>query len=250
MRRAWLLVVIAALVMPALAGAAGEKDSAEQKKLNTQAKKLSYAVGMQIAKSLEDAKIDLDIDLLMRGVKDALDDGETLLSAREAEKVRQEYARQRKAEAEKKRQATARKRKKEAEKFLAKNKEKEGVKTTDSGLQYKVLTEGDGGSPTEADRVDADLKIKTIGGKEIFNSKDAEQDQPLPVAGLLPGLTEGLKMMQEGAEYRLFMPPKLGIKRQGKAAGPGLIVDVKLNKVLEGAATKEKEAPAKGMQSN
>jgi len=251
MRHAWLMVVIGVLVMPAVAGAAEGTDSAKQDELENQAEKLSYAVGMQIAKGLQNAQIDLDIDLLVRGLKDSLGAKETLMSAEEAESVRQEYAQKRKAEAKKKRQAKAKKQKEKAEKFLAENKKKEGVKTTDSGLQYKVVKEGDGAVPTEADRVDADLKIKTMDGKEIFNSEDAKQDRQLPVSGLLPGLTEGLKMMQEGAEYKLFVPPELGVQRQGKAAGPGLIVDVELNEVLEGAATqKKKKAPDKGKQSN
>lgn len=250
MRRAGLFVVIAALVMPALACAAQQKESSKAEgKLDTQAEKLSYSLGMQIAKSLQKVDIDLDTDALVRGLTDALEGDDTLMTSEEAQAVRQEYIQQRQAEMKKKRQQKAKKQKKEAEEFLAKNKKKEGVKTTDSGLQYKVIEEGEGATPSDADRVQADMKITTIGGREIFNSQDAKQQRTLPVAGLLPGLTEGLKLMKEGAHYKLFVPPELGIKKQGKAAGPGLIVDVTLNEVMEGAAKKQKSSAGKGQDN-
>jgi len=128
---------------------------------------------------------------------------------------------------------------------LKKNKKKEGVEETDSGLQYKVVKKGKGPQPTVADRVKAQVVIKTMDGKEIYNSKKANRQESLPVKGLLPGLTEGMKLMKEGAEYKFFVPPKLGLQRKNKSVGQGLIIDVKLDKVLKNAATKEKSSSGK-----
>lgn len=246
MRRFVMCAVVAILVLPAMADAAGSKDGEKEaaKKLDSQGQKLSYAVGMQIGSQVKGANMEINVDAFIRGIKDSLQGEKTLLSQKEAKSIREEYVKKRKAAKARKRKKQAKKQKEKARKFLKENKKKKGVKETDSGLQYKVIKKGEGAKPTVADRVDAQVKIKTMDGKEIYNSKNADRKRALPVKGLLPGLTEGLKLMKEGGEYRFFVPPKLGIQRKGQAASPGLIIDVKLNKVVENAATKKQKAPA------
>lgn len=117
--------------------------------------------------------------------------------------------------------------------FLADNATKEGVKTTSSGLQYKVLKDGSGQSPTAQDRVTVNYRGTLLSGKEF----DASNDVTFPLNRVIPGWTEGLQLMNEGAKYRLFVPSELayGERGAGTVIGPNetLIFDVELIKVTK-----------------
>jgi FKBP-type peptidyl-prolyl cis-trans isomerase len=118
------------------------------------------------------------------------------------------------------------------EKFLAENKTKEGVKTTSSGLQYKVLKEGDGPSPKETDVVETHYRGTLINGTEFDSSYKRNEPTSFPVNRVIPGWTEGLQLMKVGAKYQFFIPSGLayGERGAGQDIGPGetLIFEVEL----------------------
>ncbi len=121
------------------------------------------------------------------------------------------------------------------EAFLAANGRKDGVKTTASGLQYEVLTAGAGKSPKATDTVQVNYRGTTIDGKEFDSSYKRGEPIEFPLNGVIPGWTEGVQLMKEGAKYRFFIPSKLayGSRGAGGAIGPDetLIFEVELLKV-------------------
>ena len=115
--------------------------------------------------------------------------------------------------------------------FLADNSVKPGVKTTASGLQYKVVTEGTGKQPTANDTVTVNYRGTLIDGTEFDSSYKRGQPATFPVTGVIPGWTEALQLMKEGAKYQLFIPPNLAYADRGPLANRLLIFDVELVKV-------------------
>src|SRR6202041_2945672 len=117
------------------------------------------------------------------------------------------------------------------EKFLAENKTKEGVKTTDSGLQYKVLTEGSGKSPTASDTVVCHYRGTLLDGTEFDSSYKRGQPATFPVSGVIKGWTEAVQLMPVGSKWQLFIPPDLAYGDRGQGPiGPNstLIFEVEL----------------------
>ena len=119
--------------------------------------------------------------------------------------------------------------------FLAENEKKEGVITTESGLQYKVLTKGEGATPAKTDKVTVNYKGATIDGKEFDSSYKRGTPATFPLNRVIPGWTEGLQLMKEGATYQFYIPSELayGSRGAGRDIGPNstLIFDVELIKV-------------------
>ena len=119
--------------------------------------------------------------------------------------------------------------------FLTENAKKEGITTTPSGLQYEILTEGKGASPSATDKVTVHYQGTTIDGKEFDSSYKRGESITFPLNGVIAGWTEGLQLMQEGAKYRLYIPSELAYGANGAGAdiGPNstLIFDVELIKI-------------------
>jgi FKBP-type peptidyl-prolyl cis-trans isomerase FklB len=124
------------------------------------------------------------------------------------------------------------KNKKEGEAFLAENKKKEGVITLPSGLQYKVIKAGQGKKPQASDKVTVHYRGTLINGTEFDSSIRRGQPATFPVSGIIPGWSEALQLMQEGAQWQLFIPPNLayGERGAGNVIGPNstLIFEVEL----------------------
>ena len=106
------------------------------------------------------------------------------------------------------------------EAFLAENAKKEGVKTTASGLQYKVLKEGTGKSPQKTDTVQVHYKGTLLDGTEFDSSYKRGQTIEFPLNGVIPGWTEGVQLMKEGAKYQFTIPSKLAYGERGTPGGP------------------------------
>lgn len=226
-----------ALGVSAYAGAAPAADGANADFADQQAKR-SYALGMDIGSSIQGMPIDIQLDELLAGVRDTLGGDATKLSQQQKKAVLQDFYRQiRRAQLEQAAQQ-AKANLQASKAFLAENKTKDGVKVTASGLQYKVLAEGDGPQPDINDTVTVHYTGKLIDGTVFDSSRKRGQPATFPVNGVIPGWTEALQMMHEGARYKLFIPPKLayGVRGAGGKIGPNqaLIFEVELLKVNTG----------------
>lgn len=190
--------------------------------------KVSYALGMSIGHQLQQMNAtDLNIDDFAQAITDVFN-GDAKLSDAEAQAAVQDFF-SRKAE----KQAKAAKA--EGENFLAENAKKEGVKTLPSGLQYKVLREGDGRKPSATDKVECHYEGTLINGEVFDSSYRRGETATFGLNQVIKGWTEGLQLMQEGAKYRFFIPYNLayGEHGAGQSIPPyaALIFDVELIKV-------------------
>ena len=211
----------------------GLVDAQENLVLKSQKDKMSYIIGMDIGTNLKKQSIDIEPGVLARGIKDALAGAKPLLTEQEVQETMAIFQKDMMA----KQQDMAIKNKKEGEAFLAENKKKEGVKTLPSGLQYKVIKEGTGKKPKLSDTVTAQYRGTLVDGTEFDSSYKRGQPASFPVSGVIPGWTEALQLMGEGAKWQLFVPSNLAYGERGASAviGPNatLIFEVELISVQE-----------------
>ena len=213
----------------ALSGASFAADAPE---LKTDKEKLSYSIGMDIGGNMKRGSVEVDPDLVGRGLKDSYGGGKTILTEDQARQAIADFQKtllEKQAETMK---ILSEKNKADGEKFLAENAKKEGVKVLPSGLQYKEITPGTGKSPKTSDTVTTHYKGTLIDGTEFDSSHKRGQPATFPVSGVIPGWTEALQLMKEGAKWQLFVPSNLayGEKGAGQAIGPNatLIFEVEL----------------------
>ena len=197
--------------------------------------KVSYALGMGIGAQLMGMGAEkLNIDDFAQAIKDCMS-GKTQMTNSEAQKIAQEFF----AEQEKVQRAKAAELGKAArekgEQYLAENAKKEGVITTPSGLQYKVITEGTGRSPKAKDSVKCHYEGFLIDGTVFDSSVQRGQPATFPLGGVIAGWTEGLQLMKEGGKTRFFIPYNLAYGEAGAAGAippyAALIFDVELLEV-------------------
>lgn len=179
--------------------------------LETEADSISYSLGFQNGQFMNESGMSEDIDpvLVKAGLEQALNEQEGQLSDMEMKQAIQKFQIKARQKAQQKKIEEGKGNKEKGEEFLAQNKEKEGVKVTDSGLQYKVLEEGTGASPTEEDEVRVDYEGTLVDGTVFDSSYERGEPATFPVNRVIPGWTEGLKMMKEGAKYKFFIPGDL-----------------------------------------
>jgi FKBP-type peptidyl-prolyl cis-trans isomerase FklB len=196
--------------------------------LKNQKDKVSYIIGMDIGNNLKKQLIDVDLNILTKGLKDAFTGAKSLLTEKEIQETMTAFQKEMMA----KKEEVAKQNKKDGEVFLAENKKKEGVKTLPSGLQYKVIKTGTGKKPKSTDTVTVHYRGTLINGTEFDSSYKRGQTVSFPVSGVIPGWTEALQLMEEGAKWQLFVPPNLayGEKGAGNVIGPNatLIFEVEL----------------------
>ena len=199
--------------------------------LKTDKDKLSYAVGMNIGRSIHSQSMEIDPAILLRGLKDEMA-GKTVMTDMEAHNTLMQAQQEAKKKMDETRQASMEPNKKAGDAFLAANKTKEGVVTLPSGLQYKILKEGTGPKPTPADSVVCNYRGTLIDGKEFDSSYKRGQPATFPVGQVIKGWTEALQLMPVGSKWELFVPPDLayGDRGAGPDIGPGatLIFEVEL----------------------
>lgn len=193
--------------------------------------KMSYAWGLAIGSQLKGMGVkEINVDDFRDGVKVVFDGGKPEITHEEAQKMIQEYL----MSLQKKAEAAARE---VGEKFLAENKKKEGVKVTASGLQYVVEKEGDGASPKATDEVTVHYTGKLLDGTVFDSSVSRGEPATFPLNRVIPGWTEGVQLMKEGAKFTFFIPSDLAYGPQGvpNAIPPHstLIFDVELIKVVK-----------------
>ncbi|MGA7463254.1 MAG: FKBP-type peptidyl-prolyl cis-trans isomerase [Candidatus Korobacteraceae bacterium] len=200
--------------------------------LPTQKDRLSYAIGMNIGVGMHKDNLEIDPDVLMRGLKDGLSGGKTLMTDEQARAEITELRTQMMAKMQAKQQQESEENKKKGDAFLAENKTKPGVVALPSGLQYKILTAGTGPKPTPADSVKCNYKGTLIDGTEFDASEKHGGPATFPVTGVIKGWTEALQLMPVGSKWQLFVPPDLayGARGAGGDIGPNetLIFEVEL----------------------
>ena len=196
------LIAISLACLFAVPGAAmAEPQSLQQK--------ASYSVGINFAKSLKTQGIDLDTDSLMQGMKDGLSGSKPALTQAEMTKALNEFKAQIVKQQQQTQQEQLSKNKQLGADFLAENKNKEGVQTLESGLQYKVIKSGDGPSPKLSDKVTTHYRGTLIDGTEFDSSYSRNKPSSFPVKGVIPGWTEALQLMHVGDKWQLFIPSEL-----------------------------------------
>lgn len=192
--------------------------AAETQVLKSEKEKLSYSIGMQIGSDLRRQAIDVEVDLLLRGLKDGFSGAKTLLTEQEVRQVLTAFQKEMVAKQKETAKALGEKNKKEGEAFLAENKKKPGVVTLPSGLQYKVIKAGTGKKPKATDTVKTHYRGTLIDGTEFDSSYRRGEPAIFPVNGVIRGWTEALQLMEEGAKWQLFIPSALAYGERG--AGP------------------------------
>lgn len=200
--------------------------------LTTELERVHYAIGFNMASNLRQQGIEVDLELVIRGMRDALSEEPNLLSDEEIRIAIQKYqtkARQKKSGNVAK---TATDNRLSGEAFLAKNKAAAGIVTLPSGLQYKILKAGDGRKPTAADVVDVKFRGTLLDGKEFDVSPRDGTAVSFRFGKTIPGWQEALKLMPAGSKWQLFIPPSLGYGGRGKSAAVGpnatLIYEIEL----------------------
>lgn len=200
--------------------------------LETQKDKVSYAIGMNIGRNLHRDSIDVDPNILLRGLNDAMAGGKTLLTDDEAKAAMMALQNDLRQKQEVKAQQVGETNKKEGDAFLAANKTKEGVVTLPSGLQYKVLKEGTGPKPTATDSVVCNYRGTLLDNTEFDSSYKRGQPATFGVGQVIKGWTEALQLMPVGSKWQLFIPSDLAYGQRGAGAdiGPNatLIFEVEL----------------------
>lgn len=191
--------------------------------------KLSYAWGLAMGRQLKGMGVsNLDADTFRNGVMNAFDGTEPAIPVEEAQKLINDYLQELQDKAEKAARA-------EGEQFLAENGKKENVKTTASGLQYVVEKEGTGAQPTAEDEVTVHYTGKLLNGQVFDSSVNRGEPATFPLNRVIPGWTEGVQLMKEGAKYTFFIPSDLAYGPQGVPGAipphSSLIFDVELIKV-------------------
>ncbi len=221
MARSFLsLFVVGVIAFPTLAQDAGEMSDKE---------KVSYSVGVQFGNAIEHSADRIDLDALMQGLKDAMQGDELQLSE---EEINNQMTAFQQAMMQDRSQAM----KKEGAEFLAQNIEKEGVKETSSGLQYKVLEEGTGEKPSPQDTVVVHYRGTFVDGTQFDSSYDRNQPAKFQVTQVIPGWTEVLQMMKEGAKWKVWIPYDLAYGEQGRQGIPPfstLIFEVELLEIAD-----------------
>ena len=198
--------------------------------------KLSYALGLGIGRQLAQmGATSLSIDDFATAIKDVLAGAELKVSDQEAQTLVQEFFRKQEEKANAEMAEKGKKAKAEGEQYLADNAMKEGVVTLPSGLQYKVLSEGNGKKPKATDKVKCHYEGFLVDGT-VFSSIRRGEPAVFPLNQVIAGWTEGLQLMQEGAKYRFFIPYHLGYGEHGAGASippyAALVFDVELIEVL------------------
>ncbi len=204
--------------------------------LDTDDEKASYAIGTNIGASLEAAGDHIHLDQLIAGINDVREDRDLKIDGAEMQSIMAAFNQTVQAELAEKREADAQTNLEEGQAFLAENASKPGIVTTDSGLQYEVLREGDGATPTAEDRVTINYRGTLTDGTE-FDSSYGGDPATFAVSGVIPGFTESLMLMNVGSHYRVFIPGDLayGAQGSGPVIGPNatLIFEIEMLEIAE-----------------
>jgi len=232
--------------------AAALAQAADKPEFKDAREKNSYSVGANWGNSLKKQEVDVDLEVLIRGLREAFV-GQSALSDEQIRESMMALNKEIRAKQEEKRKQQGEKNKQEGEKFLAENKTKPGVVALPSGLQYKVLTDGSGESPKPGDVVTVNYRGTLIDGTEFDSSYKRGQPATFSVTGVIKGWTEALELMKPGAKWQLFIPSDLayGERGSGPTIGPNAALQFEVELVSsKPAAPAPAAAPAQPVTSD
>lgn len=225
MRMQWLAVVCVGFL-------ACQEKGGQDLVLQDQKARVSYSIGMSMGNNLKQQSVEVDLDILARGIKDALSSAKALMTEEEIHQCLTEWQQEMMIKQNAAAQKLGESNMKDGEVFLSENKNKEGVITLPSGLQYKVLKAGAGAKPKSTDTVTTHYRGTLIDGTEFDSSYKRGQPARFPVNRVIAGWTEALQLMEVGAKWQLFVPSNLayGARGSGDKIGPNatLIFEVEL----------------------
>lgn len=238
--------VLAGLILATMVGRADESDKLEQ-----EADRVSYSLGHQIGMDFKRQGIELDSAALARGIHDGSTGSEPLIDKKDMDtrlgSLKGKITEDMQAEQQDRynKELDARKRKQqEAQTFLEENSRKPGVEKQPSGLQYRVLKDGSGASPTSRDQVTVNIRARRINGEEFDSSYKDNKTRTVLVADMIPGIREAVQLMQPGARWELYIPPELAYRRDSPLGFEAVIVELELVSVNGANAAASTAAPA------
>jgi FKBP-type peptidyl-prolyl cis-trans isomerase FklB len=191
------------------ASAASRQSPTETPLIQSRKDKISYAFGLDLARSLKRQTSEINIDVLMKALADSLAGKPLIMTDEEATATLKKFQVEQKQDYEHARTMLSEKNKRAGASFFIENARKEGVVTLPSGLQYKVLTKGDGQIPTLEDKVMCHYRATLLDGKEFDSSYKRNGPATLPVKPLIKGWSEALQLMPVGSKWQIFIPPQL-----------------------------------------
>jgi FKBP-type peptidyl-prolyl cis-trans isomerase len=232
-----IISIMCAALLIGTIGCQNAKQQTDKTSPESDKEKLSYAIGADMAQSLSNIKDEIDLAMLQKGMGDKFTGKELLVSDEEAKSLLQALNTRFQAKQQEEFAKAAQDSLVEGKAWLEDNKTKEGVITTESGLQYKILKEGEGKSPKASDTVKVHYEGTRLDGTVFDSSYKRGEPVTFPVNGVIKGWTEGLQLMKEGGKYKLFVPADLayGESGAGQQIKPNevLLFDVELLEVID-----------------
>jgi len=274
------LAIISLMASAALVAGCKEDAKKQAPKLDTLEQKVSYLIGQNIGNGVKQSGITLDQDAFILGLNevkapaspedqaklaelqkkapesltkeekaelDKLKAAAPRISQEDAEKIMKEFQESMMKKKEEESKKLSETNKAAGDKFLAENKTKEGVQTTSSGLQYKIITAGNGVKPKATDTVKVHYTGKLLDGKVFDSSVQRGEPVEFPVSGVIPGWVEALQLMPQGSKWEVYIPSELAYGPTGNQAIPPsstLIFEVELLEVKAAPAPAAEEKPA------
>jgi len=224
---------------------AGSASAAEPLKLDDETARINYSLGYQIGGDFKSQGVEMNAEAVVRGIEDALSGAKPLMEPQAMQATLVEL-KHKVVDAQRKKQ-------KESElqyistgkKFMQENAGKPGVKTTASGLQYKIIEAGKGKAPKPTDQVTVNYRGTLTNGNEFDSSYRRGEPTTFNLGGVIKGWTEGLQLIREGGKIQLVLPPKLAYGDRGPLAHRTLVYDIELISVGSGSqAGSSEQAPA------
>ncbi|KAA9133292.1 FKBP-type peptidyl-prolyl cis-trans isomerase [Marinihelvus fidelis] len=205
--------------------------SANAAELENDAQKLGYMIGMDIGESLRQQGTHVDLNSLFEAIRTTYSGEEPAMTPEQAQAVREAFVQQRQAAMAAEKNALGAQNKAEADAFLAENAGKDGVVTTASGLQYKVIEPGEGARPGPTDSVTVHYRGTLLDGTEFDSSYSRNEPISFALDRVIPGWSEGVQLMPVGSKYEFYISPELGYGESGGGPIPpnsALIFEVEL----------------------
>lgn len=220
MKKFIIILAVAFLLVGVSCNKAGETAEDTPVKLETEKQKASYAVGYQSGMNTKTFADEVDMDLVLKGFKDAATGKESAVPPKEVQPLLRKFYTDMRKKQQEKRKIDGEKNKAEGDAFLAENAKKDGVKVTESGLQWEVITEGTGPKPTLEDTVEVHYTGTLLDGTKFDSSYDRGEAAVFPLKRVIKAWQEGVQLMPVGSKYKLYCPADIAYGERGSRTIP------------------------------